>query len=101
MTNKRDWERFQLALASPNPAIALYELAKTLKAEGIAQVAMYHLFVDFQQKLDGGDPCYDAVVDNMDLIWGGGWAKGRALFETELTNADIAEPGAAADGGGT
>ena len=37
--------------------------------------------------------------DNMDLIWGGGWAKGRALFETELTSAHIAESGAAADGG--
>jgi len=64
-----------------------------LKAEGVGQVAMYHLFAEFQRKTDSADPRYDAIVDNMDLIWGGGWAKDRALFERELTNADIAEPG--------
>jgi hypothetical protein len=100
MTAERDRQRFEVALASPNPSIALHELAKALKAEGMGQVAMYHLFAEFQQKIDGDDPCYDAIVDNMDLIWGGGWAKGLALFETELTNADIAEPNAAADGRG-
>jgi hypothetical protein len=67
----------------------------------MGQVAMYHLFAEFQRKIDGDDPCSDAILDNMDLIWGGGWAKGRALFETELTDADIAEPGAAPDHGGS
>lgn len=59
---------------------------------------MYHLFAEFQRIVDSDDPRYDALLDNIDLIWGGYWAKGRALFETELTAAEIAEPGAAADG---
>jgi|688.fasta_scaffold1768907_1 hypothetical protein len=99
MATVRDRQRFELALASSDPATTLHELAKALKAEGMEQVAMYHLFAEYQQKIDGVDPRYEPIVDNMDLIWGGGWAKGRALFETELTSADIAEPGAAADGG--
>jgi hypothetical protein len=98
MTGERDRQRFELALSSPDPTIALHELAKTLKAEGLGQVAMYHLFAEFQQKADENDPRLDAILDNMDLIWGGGWAKGRALFETELSSADIADPNAAADG---
>ena len=97
MTAERDRQRFEQALASPDRATALHELAKALKAEGMGQVAMYHLFAEFQQRIDGDDPRYDAIVDNMDLVWGGGWAKGRALYETELTDADIAEPGAAPD----
>lgn len=92
MTTARERQRFALALASPDPATALHALAKALQAEGMAQVALYHLFAEFQQETDGDDPRYDAIVDTMDLIWGGGWAKGRALYDTELTSADIAEP---------
>jgi hypothetical protein len=97
MSAERDRQRFELALSSANPGTALHELAKSLKAEGMGQVAMYHLFAEFQQKTDDDDPRYDRITDIMDMIWGGGWAKGRALFETELTNADIAAPGSDAD----
>jgi hypothetical protein len=100
MTAERNRQRFEHALASPDPSIALHELAKVLKAEGLGQVAMYHLFAEFQQKIDSEDPRHDAILDNMDLIWGGGWAKGRALFERELTDTDVAKPGAAADRAG-
>src|SRR5436309_1484471 len=93
MTADRHRRRFELALSSPDPSAALHDLAKALKAEGMGQVAMYHLFAEFQRKTDGADRRYDAIADNMDLIWGGGWAKGRALFEKELTDADVAEPG--------
>jgi hypothetical protein len=99
MTIERDRQRFALALASPNPAVALHDLAKILKDEGMGQVAMYHLFAEFQRMIDGDDPRYDAIVDNMDLVWGDGWAKGRALYEAKLTDADIAESGTATDGG--
>ncbi len=100
MTTVRDRQRFELALTSPDPAAALNELAKALKAEGMGQAAMYRLFAEFQQTTDDDDPRYDAIVDNMDLIWGGGWAKGRALYDTELTGADIAEQAAPPDRGG-
>src|SRR3954469_25131805 len=92
--------RFERALSAPDPAVALHDLAKALKAEGMGQVAMYRLFEEYQLKVAQDDPRHDAILDNMDLIWGGGWAKGRALFETELTNVEIAEPGTPADGGG-
>ncbi len=81
-------ERFDEALAAANPTGALYDLAVALKTEGMGQLPMYRLFSIYQQKLDGDDPRYDAVLDNMDLIWG--WcAKGRAFFETELTAGKI------------
>jgi hypothetical protein len=97
MFGERNRQRFALALSSPDYASALHELAKALKAEGMGQVTMYRLFAEFQQTIAGDDPRSDAILDNMDLIWGGGWAKGRALFETELTDADIAESGSAED----
>jgi hypothetical protein len=82
-------QRFDQALRSPHPSSALNALAQALKAEGMTQVALYHLFAEYQAKLDAADPRYDAVLDNLDLIWGGPWAKGHALFEEELTGADI------------
>jgi hypothetical protein len=100
LTAERDRQRFELALGSPDPTTALHELAKAFKAEGMGQVAMYHLFAEFQRKIDCDDPRYDAIVDNMDLVWGGGWAKGRALYDTELTSADVVSPGATPDRGG-
>jgi hypothetical protein len=97
MSAERDRQRLELALSSANPGTALHELAKSLKTEGMGQVAMYHLFAEFHLKTDHDDPRYDYITDTMDLIWGGGWAKGRALFETELTDTDIAEPGSDTD----
>jgi hypothetical protein len=76
-------DQFEEALASPEPTRALHELAQAFKAAGMGQVAMLRVFSEFQQQLDGDDPRYDAVVDTMDLIWGGPWARGHALFETE------------------
>jgi hypothetical protein len=82
-------QRFDQALRAPHPSSALHALAQALKADGMTQVALYHLFAEYQAKLDPDDPRHDAVVDNLDLIWGGPWAKGHALFEKELTDADI------------
>jgi len=88
--------RFEAAIHSPDPCSAFDDLAKALKIEGVGQVAMYHLFAEYQVKTSGNDPLNDAVLDTMDLIWGGGWAKGRALFDRELTSADVAAPDTAA-----
>lgn len=82
--------RFEQGLADARPDAALHALAKSLKAEGVGQVAIYRLFAEYQIKTDGNDPRYDAIVDNMDLIWGGPWAKGGALFDKELKDADVA-----------
>ena len=90
MVNDAMRARFGQALADAQPHGALHALAKSLKAEGVGQVTIYRLFAEYQVKIDGGDTRYDAIVDNMDLIWGGPWAKGGALFDRELTDADVA-----------
>jgi hypothetical protein len=78
------------ALNASDPSRRAYELARALRDEGMDQVAMYRLFSEQQDALSGDDPRYDAVVDTMDLIWGGAWAKGRRLFEQELTEDRLA-----------
>jgi hypothetical protein len=55
----------------------------------MGQVSMYRLYFEQQQLLAGDDPRYDAVVDTMDLIWRGGWAKGQDLFEEELNDGRL------------
>jgi hypothetical protein len=82
--------RFEQALVDMQPHVAWHKLAKLLKSEGVDQVTIYRLFAEYQAKTDGNDPRYDAIVDNMDLIWGEPWAKGGALFDKALTDADIA-----------
>lgn len=68
-----------------------YELAQVLRDEGMGQAAMYRLFAEQQGSLSGDDSRYDAIVDTMDLIWGGPWAKGHGLFEKELTEDRLAK----------
>lgn len=84
---RKDFER---ALTDARPQHALYMLAMSLKAEGVDQITIYRLFAEYQPTVDGSDAQNDAIVDNMDLIWGGSWAKGSPLFDTELKDADIA-----------
>jgi hypothetical protein len=79
------------ALSSDDPSSAVFHLAHNLRDEGMGQVAMYRLFAEQQLRLSGNDPRYDAVVDTMDLIWGGPWARGGALFDEELTSERIRE----------
>ncbi len=78
-------DRFDHALSASEPSAALTELATRLKAEGMDQLSMYRLFEEYLRRVDGDDPRYDAIADTMDLIWGGPWAKGRAVFDTELS----------------
>jgi hypothetical protein len=68
----------------------LWELARELKAEGMSQLEMYKLYskyADFYQDRD--EAKFDAVVDILDLIWGY-CPPSKALFETTLTNDDVA-----------
>jgi hypothetical protein len=73
--------RIAAALASDDPTAALERVARALKSEGAGQRDVYRLFSECQAALSGDDPRYDAVVDVMDLIWGGPWAKGRDIFD--------------------
>ena len=84
-------QRLLDAIDAAEPHGAVRELARALRAEGTTQIAMYRLFSEQQQRLSGDDPRYDAIVDTMDLIWGGPWAKGWALFDDELTDGRLAQ----------
>jgi hypothetical protein len=79
-------QRLAEAMGELDPAAAVLEFARRLRDEGMDQVTMFRLFSEQQRLLSGDDPRYDALVDTMDLIWGGPWAKGGALFDEELTN---------------
>jgi len=82
-------QRFERALNSERPLCNLHGLAVALRDEGVSQVDLYMLFSHFQTMAAADDPRYDAIVDNMDLIWGGPLAKGHALYPTILTDEDI------------
>jgi hypothetical protein len=84
--------RFEQALISQDLRVALRDLAITLKKEGFGQAEIYRLFANYQNEVGGDDPRYDAIVDTMDDIAGGGWAKGVGLFEKELTDNDLKAP---------
>ncbi len=82
-------QRFDQALGEPQPFHSLYHLARALRDEGVAQIDVYSLFAIYQAKISGDDPLYDAVVDTMDEIHGGPWAKRGGLFPTVLTEEMI------------
>jgi hypothetical protein len=84
-------QRFENALASASPGEELPRLAVALRDEGVSQIELYDLFAHFQIATPGDDPKYDAIVDTMELIYGGPWAKGHGLFATELTEDQIHE----------
>ena len=82
-------QRLAAALQSDVPAQAVAALAHALRDEGMGQAALYRLYLQAHQMHSDSDMLYDALADTMDLIWGGGWAKGRALFAQVLSMARL------------
>jgi len=80
---------FKTRLRGFAPREALLTLARQLRDGGSSQLELYFLFSYFQQRLSPEDPRYDAVVDTMDLIWGGERAKGCGLFSSALDEASV------------
>ncbi len=81
--------RMQDAVTGAGHATAVPALAKALRDEGVKQIDLYALFSGFQQQCDPDDDRYDSIVDTMDLIHGGPWAKGWNLYPHELTQDEI------------
>jgi hypothetical protein len=78
-------ERLEIALQQPEPASAAYELARALRDEGMAQLAMYQMFDAFREahQRDADETIYNAVLDTMDFICG--WCVAdRRLYDTGL-----------------
>jgi len=68
----------------------LLELARELKAEGMSQREMYNFYSKYAHFYQDRDEAkFDAIVDILDLIWGY-CSPSSALFETTLTNDDVA-----------
>ena len=82
-------KRFEEALAAERVYDSLPDLAKALRDEGVGQVELYKMFGEYYGTLDPDSREYDAVFEILDLIWGGPWAKGNALYEHELTNDEV------------
>ena len=80
MSATKHTQAFDEALGSPNPTEELYRLAVSLRDQGLSQFDLYLLFEQNQIATPGEDPKYDAIVENMELIWGGPWASGHGLF---------------------
>jgi len=89
MTQPEHQRRFEQALATEKPFENLCKLAVALRDEGVSQTDIYFLFEHHQEKISGEDPLYDAIVDTMDEIHGGPWAKGGGIFTTTLTDEVI------------
>ena len=82
-------QRFEKALNSNDSSNSLWELAHGLRDEGLSQIELYLLYDHYHQLTDSEDAKYDAIIDSMDIIWGGGWAKGQELYTHELTGQEI------------
>jgi hypothetical protein len=89
-------QRFEKALHSQAPSQELWDLAHTLRDEGVLQMDLYFLFEHYHLLFQGDDPKADGITDTMDIIWGGGWAKGRDLYPHELTSEELAKHRASA-----
>ena len=85
--------RFEEALHTERPFDSLHPLAVSLRDSGSSQFDVYLLFERFFILVRDASPKseqhYDAVADNMDLIWGGPWAKGGALYGAEIDEAAL------------
>jgi hypothetical protein len=68
----------------------LHEYARELKSEGMSQRELYKLYSKYAEFYQARDQAkYDAILDILDLIWGY-CSPSSALFETTLTNDDVA-----------
>jgi hypothetical protein len=85
--------RFDEALASSDPTASLEGMARSLKSEGVGQLALYRQLADYLSQIDADDPRHRPVVEVMDLAWGGDWARGHALFDRPLDEAAEIEAG--------
>ncbi len=86
MIRKKDRNRLEKAINGANHSEEVPKLAKNFRDNGMEQKNMYSLFSEFQQIIDPNDIRYDSIVDTMDLICSGPWAKGVKLYDQELTS---------------
>jgi hypothetical protein len=96
MKRPEHMQRFEEALQSESPGSQLWKLAHSLRDEGVSQLDLYLLYQHYHLLMQDDDPREDAIADTMDIIWGGGWAKGRELYPHELSGQEIEDYNASA-----
>jgi len=89
MSDPEHIQRFEKALCSANPEKELCQLAVSLRDEGVSQIVLYLLFERFCQLNQRGDSKLDAILETMDLIYGGPCAKEGVLYPHELDEKEI------------
>ncbi len=69
----------------------LRHLAEKKRDAGWSQPELYLLFLELfdRHQDDETGPFIDFITDILDSIWGGGIAKGHALYPTALTNKEL------------
>lgn len=82
-------QRLDAALQRDDHNHAVYELAVQLRDEGTPRLEIYVVFEGAMAACEDDDPRCDSLVDALDGIWGGPWAKGRELYDTELTDEEV------------
>jgi hypothetical protein len=88
--NEQHITRFIEALSSRNLEKTLYELAVTLREEGVTQIPLFCLFEHFQIATSNEkEDQLNAILNIMDLIWSGPWAKGHGLFPTQICEENL------------
>jgi hypothetical protein len=84
--------RFEEAMRTEHPFAPLHELASSLRDGGTSQFDLYllfeHFFILVQDNEPNNEVLYEAITDNMDLIWG--WCSSdRSLFETTINEDEL------------
>lgn len=77
--------RLESVLREPDPAHAVFALARSFRDEGMTQLELYRLFDSFRalHENDKDERLYDAILDTMDSILG--WCSpSNRLYETDL-----------------
>jgi len=64
-------------------------IATALRDQGVPQTDLYKLFETrmLRARDEGEEDTESALLDTMDLIYSGPWAKGQALYDTQLNEA--------------
>ena len=86
MANNEQQKRFEAAVRTNDNSKALFQLASQLRDEGLSQKEVYSLFQSFRDKVSDSEDeaTYNSILDTMDAIYGGPWAKGRSIFPQEM-----------------
>ena len=90
MSNSGYDEKLKEILEGNNVKDQLMDFAERLRDSGMAQIELYNIFIRPFKTMYADDPRYDYLADTLELIYGGPWAKGHGLYNSQLNEDDLA-----------